>query len=149
MPIDLMLPALSKMPVTPTTALSLSSASVVAGSSRFTRPCFRSDFSCPGSASESTFNPTASAVFGLTPGPAPAVGRPGDRLMQMQRVPPPGFIPECIEAEDLSAHIDRRLRLIVDPPVRFRKRLAVGQGASPGEKHGLRDQRRRAQCKNP
>ena len=44
---------------------------MTAGSSRFTLPfwifCTRS----LGSASTSTFSPTASAVFGLTPGPTP------------------------------------------------------------------------------
>ena len=54
-----------------TTALSFNNAAVVAGSSRSTRPCFSFAISDSGSTSESTFKPTASAVFGLTPGPTP------------------------------------------------------------------------------
>src|SRR6266705_1652155 len=71
MPIDLMLPRASKKPVTPTTAFSLSSAKVVAGSSRSTFPALSCAFSAWGRASTSTLRPTASAVFGLTPPPTP------------------------------------------------------------------------------
>ena len=46
-------------------------AIVVAGSSRFTLPAFICSTRSAGSASTSTFKPTASAVFGLTPGPTP------------------------------------------------------------------------------
>src|SRR5713226_7646618 len=71
MPIDPILPALSNRPVTPTTALSLSRASVVAGSSRFTLPALICFLSPSGKASASTLRPTESAVFGLTPPPTP------------------------------------------------------------------------------
>jgi len=51
--------------------LSLISANVVAGSSRLTWPCLILSTRSDGRASMSTFKPTASAVFGLTPGPTP------------------------------------------------------------------------------
>src|SRR5256885_6056323 len=52
---------------TPTTAFNLRSATVVAGSARFTWPAFSCATSALGSASTSTLSPTASAVVGLTP----------------------------------------------------------------------------------
>src|SRR5688572_27426405 len=61
-----MRPLSSNLPVRPTTAFSLSRASVTAGSSRFTAPALIFAFSASGSASASTLSPTASAVFGLT-----------------------------------------------------------------------------------
>ena len=66
----------AKKPVTPTTAFSFSSASVVAGSSRSTVPALMPAATSAGTASASTFNPTASAVFGLTPGPTPPFAAP-------------------------------------------------------------------------
>src|SRR5262252_5001321 len=54
------------LPITPTTALSFSNWSVTAGSSRFTCPAWMALITAAGSASESTFNPTARAVRGLT-----------------------------------------------------------------------------------
>src|SRR5881396_1967809 len=65
MPIDLMVPSALKKPVTPTTALSLSSASVVAGSSRFTCPALSCSWSAAGIASRSTLRPTLNAVLQL------------------------------------------------------------------------------------
>src|ERR1051325_6852370 len=53
-------------PTTPMTALSLSSSSVTAGSSRFTCPALIALITSDGSASESTFRPTDRAVRGLT-----------------------------------------------------------------------------------
>src|ERR1051325_6125212 len=50
MPMDSRLPSPLKWPVTPTTELSLSSASVVAGSLRSTRPCRSLSWSSEGSA---------------------------------------------------------------------------------------------------
>src|SRR5688572_13688680 len=61
-----MRPLSSNLPVRPTTAFSLSRASVTAGSSRFTAPALIFAFSASGRASASTLSPTASAVFGLT-----------------------------------------------------------------------------------
>src|SRR2546421_910682 len=52
---------------TPTTAFNLRSATVVAGSARFTWPALSCATSVLGSASTSTLSPTASAVVGLTP----------------------------------------------------------------------------------
>ena len=90
----------SKKPVTPTTAFSLSSASVVAGSSRSTLPALIAAAIFGGSASASTLRPTASAVFGLTPGPTPPFAA-RDRLMQLERVAPERLVAERVEAEYL------------------------------------------------
>ncbi len=79
-PSETILPESSNFPVRPTTALSLSSASVVAGSSRFTLPAAICCLSAAGSASESTLRPTASAVLGLTPGPTPPFAAPAIAL---------------------------------------------------------------------
>ena len=56
----------STVPFRPTTALSLSSATVVAGSVRLMLPFWMPATTAGGSASASTFNPTASAVVGST-----------------------------------------------------------------------------------
>src|SRR2546426_1541245 len=80
MPIDLMLPRASKKPVTPTTAFSLRSAKVVAGSSRSTLPALSWSCSACGRASTSTLRPTDSAVFGLTPPPTPPCFSPAMAL---------------------------------------------------------------------
>ena len=66
----------TKNPVTPTTAFSFSSASVVFGSSRSTVPALMPAATSAGTASASTFRPTDSAVFGLTPGPTPPFALP-------------------------------------------------------------------------
>src|SRR6185369_18066892 len=71
MPTERRLPLGLKKPVTPTTEFNLSNARVVEGSSRFTSPLLSARMRVAGSASESTFNPTAKAVLGLTPGPTP------------------------------------------------------------------------------
>jgi hypothetical protein len=60
-----------KWPLTPTTALSLSRVRVVAGEPRFTFPARNALRTPRGSASTSTFRPTLSAVFGLTPALTP------------------------------------------------------------------------------
>src|SRR6185437_3433557 len=61
----------AKNPLSPTTALSLRRSSVVAGSSRFTRPARSPATTEPGSASRSTLSPRLSAALGLIPGPTP------------------------------------------------------------------------------
>ena len=71
MPIELSVPPLLKMPLTPRTEFNFRSASVVAGPSRSTLPPGAPRPASVGSASTSTFRPTASAVFGLTPAPTP------------------------------------------------------------------------------
>src|SRR5215813_338959 len=76
MPTEFRLPLLSKKPLTPTTALSFSSASVVAGSSRLTVPLTMPCCTEAGSAFTSTFSPSASAAFGLSPGPTPPLSAP-------------------------------------------------------------------------
>ena len=68
---DAIRPLLSKKPRTPTTAFSLSRAIVVAGSWRSAFPFAIASTTGAGSASASTFKPTASAAAGLTPGPTP------------------------------------------------------------------------------
>src|SRR5690348_1562129 len=65
------LPSFENFACTPTTAFNFSSVSVVAGSSRSTLPCLMACTTAGGSASASTFRPTPSAVFGLTPAPTP------------------------------------------------------------------------------
>jgi hypothetical protein len=76
MPMVFRLPSLFMVPVTPTTALSLRSASVVAGSFRSTVPALTPATTLAGSAWESTLSPTESAVFGLTPAPTPPWAEP-------------------------------------------------------------------------
>src|SRR3954447_25851261 len=72
MPTDVRrLPSPETWPRTPTTALSLSSASVVAGSLRSTLPALIALTTDLGSLEESTLSPTLSAVFGDTPPPTP------------------------------------------------------------------------------
>src|SRR3954454_9795806 len=87
MPTEVRLPASSKIPLTPTTALSLSRASVLAGSSRSTCPSLRSSRTLWGRASTSTLSPTASAVLGETPGPTPPWAAPSMALSSC-RAPP-------------------------------------------------------------
>src|SRR3954452_10618227 len=70
-PTELIRPLWLKCGLTPTTALSLISASVVAGEFRSTLPAFRALSTDFGSALASTLSPTERAVFGLTPGPTP------------------------------------------------------------------------------
>src|SRR2546423_8732050 len=76
MPMERRSPRASKKPFTPSTASTLSSPSVVAGSSRSTLPALRSRWRLGGSASTSTFRPTDNAVFGLNPAPTPPCCRP-------------------------------------------------------------------------
>ena len=87
MPIDCSPLVLEKNPLTPTTAFSFSSASVVAGSSRSTVPALMPAATSAGRASTSTFRPTDSAVFGLTPGPTPPFALPAIAWCSW-RVPP-------------------------------------------------------------
>src|SRR6516225_1073978 len=86
-PTELRLPLLSKKPLTPTTALSFSSASVTAGSSRLTFPARMACCSDSGRAFTSTLSPSASAVFGLRTGPLPPCFAPSIVLFSC-RVPP-------------------------------------------------------------
>src|SRR5688572_1616069 len=86
-PSDVILPPLSNLPVNPSTALSWSNASVVAGSSRLTLPALICAFTCSGSASTSTFRPTARAVFGLTPAPTPPFFSPAMALCRPSASP--------------------------------------------------------------
>src|SRR5688572_11837786 len=71
-----MVPCSSKNPVTPTTASSLSSSSVVAGFLRSTLPRAIALRSERGKALTSTLSPTASAISGETPGPTPPLLAP-------------------------------------------------------------------------
>src|SRR6516225_8190225 len=87
MPTELRLPLLSKKPLTPTTALSFRSASVTAGSFRLTLPARMACCSDLGNAFTSTFRPSASACFGLRPGPMPPFAAPAIVLFR-PRTPP-------------------------------------------------------------
>src|SRR6185503_1623608 len=75
-PTDSTFPARFVKTRTPTTALRLSSASVTAGSSRFTRPARSACTSGGDSARASTLRPNPSAAFGLKPGPTPPLAAP-------------------------------------------------------------------------
>src|SRR3954468_9098585 len=79
-PIEVNRPLLLRWGLTPTTALSLTSARVVAGESRSTLPAFSALSTESGRAFASTLRPTDSAVFGLTPGPTPPRRRPAIAL---------------------------------------------------------------------
>ena len=93
MPIDLTLPSGLAKAVTPTTAFSLSSAIVVAGSSRLTLPAAICFFKAAGSASASTLRPTDSAVFGETPGPTPPFFSPAMALCSCSASPQKASLP--------------------------------------------------------
>src|SRR6185312_4815354 len=75
-PMELIEPLFVKWPLTPTTALRLMSARVVAGELRSTLPALSALSTDFGSASESTFRPSESAVFGLMPPPTPPCAEP-------------------------------------------------------------------------
>src|SRR3954466_1850497 len=79
-PIEVNRPVLLRWGLTPTTALSLTSATVVAGELRLTLPAFSALSTESGRAFASTLRPTDSAVFGLTPGPTPPRRRPAIAL---------------------------------------------------------------------
>jgi hypothetical protein len=93
MPIDLTLPSLPVMAVTPTTAFSFSSAIVVAGSSRLTLPALSLFFKASGSASASTLRPTDKAVLGDTPGPTPPLFAPAIALWSWSASPQKASLP--------------------------------------------------------
>ncbi len=80
--------------VTPTTALSLSSAMVVAGSFKSTLPALSCFCSAAGTASASTLRPTASAVFGDTPGPTPPCFPPAIALCSSSASPQNASLPK-------------------------------------------------------
>src|SRR5205814_7243529 len=65
------LPSLAKVPFKPTTEFNLNNSMVDLGSSSFISPDFIFATTSAGSASASTFKPTARAVCGLTPAPNP------------------------------------------------------------------------------
>ena len=90
MPTELRLPSLSKRPLTPTTALSFSSASVTPESFRSTCPFLMASCSDFGNAFTSTFSPSASASFGDRPGPMPPCFAPAIVLLRC-RVSPQNF----------------------------------------------------------
>src|ERR1700682_1183977 len=91
---DAQLPLSSKMPVTPSMELSLSKASVVAGSSKLTLPSLSCCFSESGKASASTLRPTARAVLGLTPGPMPPFFAPAMALCNCKASPQKASLPK-------------------------------------------------------
>ena len=126
-------PSFWKNPVTPTTALSLRSASVVFGSSRFSLPWRRSLRTDPGSASTSTLRPAASAWLGEARAD-PSVGGAFDRLMELERVAPERLVAEGIEAEGLAALSELPEGVREDRRVRS----GIGGGAR-GDPGGIED----------
>ena len=128
MPTEVSLPPLPNTPLTPTTALSFSRASVVAGSFRLTLPSLRACLTDAGRASTSTFRPTARAVLGLTPGPTPPFFFARDGLVQVQDTAPEGLVVEGVEAE--------RVLALADQAGRGRRGWVRGGGRVPGA--GLR-----------
>jgi hypothetical protein len=107
---------LSKKPVSPTTELNLRSASVVAGSSRFTFPAFSCETRAGGRASASTLRPTERAVLGLTPANVRvrlrrAKGLIGKRLLKrVGAVSPDAFRFGDEDCARLTASVLRRRR---------------------------------------
>src|SRR2546425_10441623 len=91
-----------KSPLTPTTALSLSRARVVAGSFRSTVPCRIALRTSSGSASTSTLRPTARAVAGLTPGPTPPSAAPSIALCSLRVSPQKASSPKVRSEEHTS-----------------------------------------------
>jgi hypothetical protein len=87
MPMEVISPLWSKKPLTPTTALSRSKASVTAGSFRSTLPALILFCRSRGKAAASTFRPTARAVLGLTPGPTPPFCAPAIALWSWSSSP--------------------------------------------------------------
>ena len=121
MPTERRLPSEAKNPFTPTTELSFSRASVTAGSSRSTFPAASASRTAAGSALTSTLSPTESAVFGLTPGPTPPLGCPGDRPVKVQRAAPELLVAERVEPEGLASLAHEVLGVLIDGLVRLRR----------------------------
>ena len=92
-------PSRRRKPRTPTTASSFSSASVVAGLSRSTRPGADAERGQPGRALTSTFSPTAAPVRAQSR-PDAAVLAAGNRLVQAELAAPEGLVSERVAAED-------------------------------------------------
>src|ERR1700682_1953399 len=88
------LPLSSKKPVTPSMELSLSKASVLAGSSKLTLPSLSCCFRDSGKASASTLRPTDKAVLGLTPGPTPPFFAPAIALWSCKALPQKASLPK-------------------------------------------------------
>jgi hypothetical protein len=86
-PTERSVPLELKKPLTPTTALSLISASVVLGLSRSTLPFLIAWTTAAGSAAASTFRPAASAFLGLSPGPTPPSFDPSIALCSCSESP--------------------------------------------------------------
>ena len=134
----------SKKPVTPTTALSLSSASVVAGIVEVDPAVPQMLLSeLAGSASTSTLRPTASAVVGAEPGADAAIRGARDRLVQPQAVAPERLVAERVEAERLPAFVQGLARVLEDVGVRAplgtRSRLDLRGRAESGQQTETRD----------
>jgi hypothetical protein len=94
-----------KKPVTPRTAFSLSSASVVAALSRLTRPALTSATRLAGSASASIFRPSAAALRGLSPWTDAAVCRARNGFVQAQFAAPELFASERIEPKGAASFV--------------------------------------------
>lgn len=136
---DRRFPAWLKKPVRPTTAFNFSSASVTAGSSRFTRLAFRACTTLGGRASRSTFRPTARAVLGLTPGPTPPGFRAFDGPVELKRVAPEGLVSKRVETENLPIIFDHVLGVLADDLVEVLVLLLSGRRKARGEHHGAQE----------
>src|SRR5688572_15998814 len=77
---DFNAPSAPKFPFMPTTEFNFNNATVVLGSSSLIAPDLTPATTSAGKASASTFNPTESAVVGLTPSPKPPLADPSIAL---------------------------------------------------------------------
>jgi hypothetical protein len=93
-PTERSVPLALKKPFTPTTALSLSSASVVLGLLRSTLPFLMAWTTARGSAAASTLRPTDSALFGLSPAPTPPSRDPSIALCSCNALPQKAWSPK-------------------------------------------------------
>jgi hypothetical protein len=128
MPIEVSEPPSSKMPLTPTTAFSLSSASVVAGLLRSTRPFLRFDWRLPGRAS--TVDLQAGDGKGRNRAYTRADASEGgalNRLVKLEHATPVVLVAEGVEAEDFLALIEQLDQCLRAPLARRVDRLRLAR----------------------
>ena len=114
MPIDFTLPSASAIAVTPTTALSLSSAMVVAGSSRFDLARLELLLQRVGQRVRVDLQADGQRRLRRDARADAAVLLAGDRLVQPQRVAPERLAAEGVEAERLPPFVQHLLRVARD-----------------------------------
>src|SRR5215216_3737720 len=118
-PTERSVPLELKKPFTPTTALSLISASVVLGLLRSTLPFLMAWTTARGSAAASTLRPAASAFFGLSPGPTPPSREPSIALWSCNALPQKAWSPKVSKRKISLPWLKRRcawLELRAEPP---------------------------------